>query len=324
MNAVDQSVLLRQLERERSARKSAETLLESKSLELYQANQQLLQLNATLEERVRERTLELVEARDQALEASRVKSQFIANVSHELRTPLHAVISYSEMLLEDLQDAGLAQQLQDQRKVHGAAQHLQALIDEVLDFTKLEAGKMELDVSPIELDELVADLLDTVTPLAKRNGNRLEVRLAEPLDELRSDRLKLSQCLYNLLSNACKFTEHGLIRLAIRREQSAGQDWFCFEVSDSGIGMDEAQLGRLFQPFSQGDSSITRKYGGTGLGLAISRGLCQVLGGEINVSSKPGQGSSFLMRVPALFSPPPAAHEAPLLKEAPDAPPQPD
>lgn len=309
MNELDDGVLLRQLQRERNARKAAETLLESKSLELYGANQELLRLNATLEERVRERTQELVGARDQALEASRIKSQFIANVSHELRTPLHAVISYSEMLLEDLQDAGLAQQLQDQRKIHGAAQHLQALINELLDFTKLEAGKMELDLSPIDLDELLASLLDTVTPLASKNGNRLEVRLAEDAGELYSDRLKLNQCLYNLLSNACKFTEQGLIRLDIRRERSAGQDWLSFAVSDSGIGMDAEQLSRLFQPFSQGDSSITRKYGGTGLGLAISRGLCTMLGGEIGVSSTPGQGSSFLLRIPA----------TPPRKEPPDA-----
>lgn len=309
MNELDDGVLLRQLQRERNARKAAETLLESKSLELYGANQELLRLNATLEERVRERTQELVGARDQALEASRIKSQFIANVSHELRTPLHAVISYSEMLLEDLQDAGLAQQLQDQRKIHGAAQHLQALINELLDFTKLEAGKMELDLSPIDLDELLASLLDTVTPLASKNGNRLEVRLAEDAGELYSDRLKLNQCLYNLLSNACKFTERGLIRLDIRREQANGQDWFCFAVSDSGIGMDAEQLSRLFQPFSQGDSSITRKYGGTGLGLAISRGLCTMLGGEIDVSSTPGQGSRFLLRIPA----------TPPRKEPPDA-----
>ena len=319
MNELDTSVLLRQLQRERSARKAAENLLESKSLELYGANQQLLQLNATLEERVRERTQELVDARDQALEASRVKSQFIANVSHELRTPLHAVISYSEMLLEDLQDTGLAQQLQDQRKIHGAAQHLQALINELLDFTKLEAGKMELDLSPIDLDELLASLLDTVTPLASKNGNRLEVHLAEDAGELCSDRLKLSQCLYNLLSNACKFTEHGLIRLDIRRERSAGQDWLIFAVSDSGIGMDQQQLGRLFQPFSQGDSSITRKYGGTGLGLAISRGLCELLGGEIGVSSTPLQGSCFLLRIPAVPPRPPADRATPPFKEAPDA-----
>ena len=319
MNALDEGVLLRQLQRERSARKAAETLLESKSLELYLANQQLLQLNSTLEERVRERTQELVGARDQALEASRIKSQFIANVSHELRTPLHAVISYSEMLLEDLQDAGLAQQLQDQRKIHGAAQHLQALINELLDFTKLEAGKMELDLSPIDLDELLASLLDTVTPLASQHGNRLETCLAEDAGKLYSDRLKLSQCLYNLLSNACKFTEQGVIRLDIRRERADDRDWFCFAVSDSGIGMDEQQLNRLFQPFSQGDSSITRKYGGTGLGLAISRGLCAMLGGEIGVSSTPGQGSCFLLRIPATLTPVPAEC-APPLKEPPDAP----
>jgi len=301
MNTVDPGILLRQLERERNARKSAETLLESKSLELYRANQELLRLNTTLEQRVRERTLELVEARDQALEASRAKSLFIANVSHELRTPLHAVISYSEMLLEEMEEGGLEQLAQDQRKVRSAAQHLQALIDELLDFTKLEAGRVELDPDRIELDELVANLLDTVTPLASRNGNRLEVRLADPLGEVRSDRLKLNQCLYNLLSNACKFTERGLITLDIRRESIAGQDWIEFKVSDTGIGMTEEQLGRLFQPFSQGDSSITRKYGGTGLGLAISRSLCHLLGGEISVVSALAQGSSFLMRVPAIL-----------------------
>ncbi|MDP3847484.1 MAG: ATP-binding protein [Pseudomonas sp.] len=320
MSELEDGLRLRQLQRERSARKAAETLLESKSLELYLANQQLLQLNASLEQRVRERTQELVAARDQALEASRIKSQFLATVSHELRTPLHAVISYSEMLLEDLQDVGLERLMQDQRKIHGAAQHLQTLINELLDFSKLEAARMELDNETIELDELVANLLDTLSPLAEQNGNRLEVRLAEDAGPLYSDRLKLSQCLYNLLSNACKFTEHGLVCLEIHRERGAGQDWLSFTVSDSGIGMDEAQLGRLFQPFSQGDSSITRKYGGTGLGLAISRGLCELLGGTIAVSSTPGQGSCFLMRIPAELTTTQAAQQTPLFQEDHDAP----
>ncbi|MDP3814994.1 HAMP domain-containing sensor histidine kinase [Pseudomonas sp.] len=319
MSELEDDVRLRQLQRERNARKAAETLLESKSLELYLANQQLLQLNATLEQRVHERTQELVAARDQALEASRIKSQFIATVSHELRTPLHAVISYSEMLLEDLQGAGLAQQLQDQRKIHGAAQHLQILINELLDFTKLEAGKVDADPEAIDLDELVDNLLDTLSPLAEQNGNRLEVQLAGDAGELVSDRLKLNQCLYNLLSNACKFTERGLVRLEIRRERGTDQDWLCFAVSDNGIGMDEAQLSRLFQPFSQGDSSITRKYGGTGLGLAISRGLCELLGGTIDVSSTPGQGSCFRMRIPAVLPTHPPAPETAPLKEDHDA-----
>lgn len=319
MNALDDDIRQRQVLRERNARKAAETLLESKSLELYLANQQLLQLNATLEQRVRERTQELVGARDQALEASRIKSQFIATVSHELRTPLHAVLSYSEMLLEDLGDAGLAQQLQDQRKIHNAAQHLQVLIDELLDFTKLEAGKMELDPEAIELDELVANLLDTHAPLAEQNGNRLEAQLADDAGTLVSDRLKLRQCLHNLLSNACKFTNRGQVRLEIQRERGAEQDWLNFAVSDNGIGMTAEQLSRLFQPFSQGDSSITRKFGGTGLGLAITHGLCNLLGGTISVDSTPGQGSCFRMRIPAVAPSNPTPSETPLLKEDHDA-----
>ncbi|MEO4047750.1 ATP-binding protein [Pseudomonas sp. CAU 1711] len=306
-NAPDPGLLLRQLERERAARKNAEALLESKSLELYQANQELLRLNGTLEERVHERTLELVAARDQALEASRIKSQFVASVSHELRTPLHAVISYSEMLLEELEDAGLGQLIEDQRKIQGAAQHLKMLIDEVLDFTKLEAGKMELHAGSIRLDALTANLRDTLAPLAQKNANRLDVQMADDLGELVSDRLKLSQCLYNLLSNACKFTENGTVTLSIQRERQQDGEWYSFQVSDTGIGMDAGQLARLFRPFSQGDSSITRKYGGTGLGLAITHGLCQVLGGEITVDSQPGQGTVFRMRIPA--TPPQEAPE---------------
>jgi signal transduction histidine kinase len=320
MNTPDSEVLLRQMQRERTARKAAEALLESKSLELYLANQQLLQLNSTLEERVRERTHELLAARDQALEASRIKSQFIANVSHELRTPLHAVISYSEMLLEDLGNTELQQQLEDQRKIHGAAQHLLALINELLDFTKLEAGKMELDIGPIILDSLIQQLLDQASPTAELNGNRLEVNLMEDLGELHTDALKLKQCLHNLLGNACKFTHHGLIRLSVSREQCNGQPWFIFEVRDNGIGMDEAQLEQLFQPFTQGDSSITRKYGGTGLGLAISRSLGQLLGGDIEVSSSLGQGSCFRLSIPAHLVISEAHRATSLLKEAPDAP----
>ncbi|WP_052659155.1 ATP-binding protein [Pseudomonas sp. LFM046] len=318
MNTPNPDILLRQLQRERSARKSAETLLESKSLELYQANQDLLQLNATLEERVRQRTQELEEARDEALGASRIKSQFIASVSHELRTPLHAVISYSEMLLEDLEDAGLTQLVKDQRKIHDAARHLQILINDVLDFTKLEAGKVELDVSAIQLDELVANLQDTLAPLAQANANRFEIRLAVDAGRLLSDKLKLSQCLYNLLSNAFKFTQNGLVTLDVRREGDDEQEWLCFQVSDTGIGMDAGQLSRLFQPFSQGDSSITRKYGGTGLGLVISRGLSQLLGGDISVTSQPGQGSVFVLRIPAV-APVRSSEVVPMLKEDHDA-----
>lgn len=307
--ATNAATLARQLKRERSARKQAESLLEDKSRELYQANEELMKLNASLEERVRERTRELAAARDQAIEGSRIKSQFLANVSHELRTPLHSILSYSEMLQEDMVAAGDKEHLRDLKKILTAAGNLRTLINELLDFTKLEAGKMKLDITSFTVGELLAPIIDTVRPLSDSKHNRLEVNVLDMDSEMHTDRLKLAQCVTNLLTNACKFTENGTVMLRATPEQVQGQGqgqgraWMLFEVSDTGIGMDTEQLSMLFKPFLQGDGTITRKFGGTGLGLTIANSFTSMLGGDIQVSSTPGQGTVFSLRVPVKLAP---------------------
>jgi signal transduction histidine kinase/CheY-like chemotaxis protein len=238
-------------------------------------------------------------ARQAAEVATRAKSDFLANMSHELRTPLNAIIGYSEMLQEDAEDRGQPDFVPDLRKIHGAGQHLLQLINEVLDLSKIEAGKMELFVETFDVAAMLQDVEQTIGPLAQSNGNTLVVRYAADLGRVRTDQMKLRQSLFNLLSNACKFTSHGTVTLVAGRESHADGDWFTFRVTDTGIGMSAEQVARLFQPFTQADASTTRKYGGTGLGLTISRRFCQMMGGDIIVRSEPGQGSTFTIRIPA-------------------------
>jgi PAS domain S-box-containing protein len=244
---------------------------------------------------------ELLEARRDAESASRAKSQFLASMSHELRTPLNAIIGYSEMLQEDAEDAGQDAFVPDLQKIHSAGRHLLALINDILDLSKIEAGKMELHVEPFDAGELIEQVATTVRPLVEKNGNRLEVVGAGTIGPIRSDATRLRQVLLNLLSNAAKFTENGTIRLEAERRTPPGGDreWVSFSVRDTGIGMTDEQLGRLFQAFSQAESSIAKRYGGTGLGLAISRHFCRLMGGDIYVDSQPGEGSTFTVRLPA-------------------------
>lgn len=312
------AALTRQLKRERNARKQAESLLEEKSRELYQANQELMALNTSLEERVRERTHELAAARDEAIEGSRIKSQFLANVSHELRTPLHAILSYGEMLMEDLVEAGAKEHQRDLKKILTAAGNLRTLINELLDFTKLEAGKMKLDVTSFTLGDMLLPLVDTVRPLSDSKGNKLVVSVEDMAAELYTDRLKLTQCVTNLLTNACKFTESGTVTLRVEQEVIKGQHWMLFEVADTGIGMDAEQLSMLFKPFLQGDGTITRKFGGTGLGLTIARSFTTMLGGDIQVSSEKGSGTVFTLCIPVRLSSG-SGRQVSMLKEKHDA-----
>jgi signal transduction histidine kinase len=245
-------------------------------------------------------------------EANLAKSQFLANMSHELRTPLNAIIGYSEMVGEELQDLGAAQLKPDLEKVVAAAKHQLALVNDILDLSKVEAGRMTLFVEEFEVGKLVEEIAATVQPLAEKNGNRLEFDCPSGIGRMRADQTKLRQTLFNLLSNASKFTERGTITLRVAKDEAgvpasagpgtppvpAGRPRIRFRVIDTGIGMTPEQTAKLFQAFTQADASTSRKYGGTGLGLAISRKFCQMMGGELTVESEPGRGSTFTATLP--------------------------
>jgi len=251
---------------------------------------------------IERRDVELARAFDQ-LEAARIaaesaniaKSQFLATMSHELRTPLNAIIGYTEILMESAEDRSADDELGDLRRVHGAGHRLLALINDVLDLSKIEAGAMEVRAERVSIDSLVAEAVATVKPAAAINGSAIIVEAETALGAADTDGFKLSQCLLNLLSNAAKFTKDGQIKLRACRED----DWLVFEVIDTGIGISLDAQKRLFQPFVQADASTTRAFGGTGLGLAITRRLARLLGGDVTVRSAPSQGSAFTLRVPA-------------------------
>ncbi len=246
----------------------------------------------------------MVAARDAAEEANRTKSDFIANMSHELRTPLSAIIGYSEMMQEEIGDGADASELApDLRKIEGNARHLLGLINDVLDLSKIESGKMEVFAEEFDVAGTARDVASAVQALVVKKANTLSVNLAPGVGLMRTDVTKLRQILLNLLSNAAKFTENGTITLsAMRLPGGGGDDWMVFRVSDSGLGMTEDQLGKLFQRFTQADASTTRKFGGTGLGLSISKAFGVMLGGDLSVDSAPGEGSTFSLFVPARFS----------------------
>ena len=246
----------------------------------------------------REAEQALAAARDAAEEANRAKSQFIANMSHELRTPLSAVIGYSEMLEEEVEDAGQTHLLGDIGKIKGSARHLLSLINDVLDLSKIEANRMTVYAETFDVATLANDVAATVSALMRQKNNELVIDLEPGLGEMRSDQTKLRQCLFNLLSNAAKFTEGGRITLSGRRDGAN----LVFRVQDTGIGMTPEQLAKLFQRFTQADASTTRKFGGTGLGLAITRALCRLLGGDVAVQSETGHGSSFTITIPATLA----------------------
>lgn len=250
---------------------------------------------------------DLAEARDAALEATRLKSEFLANMSHELRTPLNAIIGYSEILAEEAEDSGRESDLADLKKIRSAGKHLLELINDVLDLSKIEAGKMEVHLENFEVNSMIEDVVSTIAPMVAKNNNRLEIHLGEALGDIRADLTKLRQALFNLLSNASKFTSDGIITLAVEREIRNGVDWFHFGVSDTGIGITPEQMNKLFQAFSQADSSTSKKYGGTGLGLVLSRRFCQMMGGDITVESSAGVGSTFTIHLPANGTAPKAA-----------------
>jgi signal transduction histidine kinase/DNA-binding response OmpR family regulator len=276
------------------------------------------------EKTLRDVNEQLARSEQRALAATEAKSQFLANMSHELRTPLNAIIGYSEMVQEELQEAGETQCIADLQKIHAAAKHQLSLINDILDLSKIEAGKTTLFLETFELAATIRDVASTIQPLVIKNGNRLELACPDDLGTMRADQTKVRQILFNLLSNATKFTENGTIRLEVKRETEQGDarrgaqandskvesngdhlsiarptSRFVFTITDTGIGMSEEQLGRLFQAFTQAEASTTRKYGGTGLGLVISKKFCEMMGGELAARSVLGKGSAFTVTLPA-------------------------
>jgi PAS domain S-box-containing protein len=245
---------------------------------------------------------ELLEARRNAEAASKAKSQFLASVSHELRTPLNAIIGYSELLKEEAEDLGVPQLGRDLDRIHSSGRLLLALINDILDLSKVEAGKMDVHAETFDVAAVVGAVAATVAPLIEKNGNTLEVTGADAAGSMHTDRTKLLQMLLNLLSNASKFTKQGTVSLAVRRDDGRVE----FTVSDTGIGMTDEQMAKLFQAFSQADVSTASKYGGTGLGLAITKRFSELMGGSVSVASRPGEGSHFTLSLPATHMPPAA------------------
>jgi adenylate cyclase len=240
-----------------------------------------------------------IEDKSRQLElASQHKSQFLASMSHELRTPLNAIIGLTEVMVSNAARFGTEKALEPLRRVNAAGTHLLSLINEILDLSKIEAGKLKLNPEPVNLPRLIDETIGTAGQLAEKNQNRLIVEAQEPLGTFTADPLRLKQILLNLLSNACKFTKEGEVALRVRKAADV-RDWIELAVADTGIGLTAEQQARLFQEFTQAESLTARRYGGTGLGLALSRKLARMMGGDVTVASEPGKGSVFTVRLPS-------------------------
>ena len=233
----------------------------------------------------------------QLAEASEHKSQFVASMSHELRTPLNAIIGLTEMMVTNATRFGTEKAQEPLQRVNRAGIHLLGLINQVLDLSKIEAGKLEFNPHTVQLAPLITEVIGTAGQLAEKNKNRLIVEAQENVGALNADSMRLKQVLLNLLSNACKFTKEGEVALRVRKVAD-GRDWVELAVADTGIGLTAEQQAKLFQEFTQADSLTARRYGGTGLGLALSRKLARMMGGDVTVTSEPGKGSVFTVRLP--------------------------
>ncbi|WP_228015879.1 sensor histidine kinase [Leptolyngbya ectocarpi] len=269
--------------------------------------------NQELESRVKERTAELEEAKEAAESATRTKSAFLANMSHELRTPLNSIIGYSEILQEEAEMDGDMSMIPDLCKIQGSSKHLLNLINSILDLSKIEAGRMELHLEPVNIADLVQDVLETIHPVAAARFNTVVLENLSTVNAIESDLDKLRQCLLNLLSNANKFTKEGQLTLIIKTIQYQTVNYLEFTVTDTGIGMEPNQLKKIFEAFTQADVSSTRRYGGTGLGLTITREFVHMLGGTISAESEAGKGSTFKILLPQVV---PVVQKQPAMAKA--------
>jgi signal transduction histidine kinase len=265
---------------------------------LQDAQRQLQKHQQELVDTVHARTADLVVMRDQALAASEAKSLFLSKVSHELRTPLNAIIGYTEIIFDELRDGSRRIDVQDVDKVRISALHLMSVITDLLDITRLENGTANIIKTTFSISQMIGDVMSRAQPLAKKNGNRIEIRNHLGHDQVETDKERLQDALDHVINNACKYTHAGTITIDIEQHKDGDDTWLDFRVLDNGIGMSLEQQERIFNVFVQGDDSTTRRFDGLGLGLAKSRGYCRLLGGDITLTTEEGKGSEFVVTIP--------------------------